>query len=73
MADLIHLIEYLLDQVELDDMEEVLVQAWLIWKQRNWVVHGGKFHNSGWLINRARDLLKEFRTAQEHMRTEQVM
>ena len=41
LVDLIHLMEYLLDQVELQDMEVVLVQAWLIWNQRNWVVHGG--------------------------------
>ncbi|XP_075653331.1 uncharacterized protein LOC142623764 [Castanea sativa] len=44
-------------------MEVVLVQAWLIWNQRNRVVHGGKFHDPGWLNNRARVLLEEFRTA----------
>ena len=30
LADFIHLIEYLLDRVELHYMEEVLVQAWQI-------------------------------------------
>ena len=30
LADLIHLMEYLLDHVELQDMEVMLVQAWLI-------------------------------------------
>ena len=60
LADLIHLMEYLLDHIELQDMEVVFVQAWLIWNQRNWVVHGGKFHDPGWLINRARELLEEF-------------
>ena len=44
-------------------MEVVLVQAWLIWNQRNRVVHGGKFHDPGWLNNRARELLEEYRTA----------
>ena len=65
LADFIHLIEYFLDRVELHDMEEVLVQAWKIWNQRNRVVHGGKFHDPGWLINRAGELLEEFRIAQE--------
>ena len=65
LADLIHLMEYLLDRVEIQDMEVVLVQAWLIWNQRNRVVHGGKFHDPGWSINRTRELLEEFRTAQE--------
>ena len=43
-------------------MEVVLVQAWLIWNQRNRVVHGGKFHDLGWLNNRARELLEEYQT-----------
>ena len=51
MADFIHLIDYLLDWVELHDMKEILVQAWQIWNQRNWVVHGRKLHDLGWLIN----------------------
>ena len=70
LADFTHLIEYLLDRIELHDMEEFLVQAWQIWNQRNWVVYGGKFHDPGWLITRARELLEDFRTAQDQMRTE---
>ncbi|XP_075654664.1 uncharacterized protein LOC142624799 [Castanea sativa] len=54
-------------------MEEVLVQAWLIWNRRNRVVHGGKFHDPGRLIIRARELLEEFRFAQDQMKTEPVM
>ena len=48
----------------------VLVQAWQIWNQRNQVVYGGKFHDPGWLITQARELLEDFRTAQDQMRTE---
>ena len=44
-------------------MEVVLVQAWLIWNQRNRVVHGGKFHDPGWLNNRATEFLEDFWTA----------
>ena len=73
LVDLIHLMEYLLDWVELQDMEVVLVQAWLIWNQRNQVVHGGQFHDLGWLINRAKELLEKFQIAQEQMGAEQVI
>ena len=61
--------EYLLDRLELHDMEEVLVQAWQIWNQRNRVVYGGKFHDPGWLITRARELLEDFRNVQDQMGT----
>ena len=62
-----------MDQVESQDMEVVLVQAWLIWNQRNRVVHGGKFHDPGWLNDCAREFLEEHWTAQEQMGTEHVM
>ena len=70
LADFTHLMEYLLDRIELHDMEEFLVQAWQIWNQRNWVDYGGKFHDPGWLITQAKELLEDFRTAQDQMRTE---
>ncbi|XP_075649846.1 uncharacterized protein LOC142620348 [Castanea sativa] len=73
MANMIQLMEYLLDRVESQEMEVVLVQAWLIWNQRNRFVHGGKFHDLGWLNNCAREFLEEYRTAQEQMRTKHVM
>ena len=46
------------------------MQAWQIWNQRNRVVYEEKFHDSGWFITRARELLEDFRTAQDQMRTE---
>ena len=64
---MVQLMEYLLDRVESQDMEVMLVQAWLIWNQRNRVVHGGKFHDLGWLNNRAREFLEDFRTASDLM------
>ena len=62
-----------MDRVESQDMEVVLVQAWLIWNQRNRVVHGGKFHDPGWLNDCAREFLEEHWTAQEYMGIEHVM
>lgn len=47
MVHMLQLMEYLMERVESHDMEVVLVQAWLIWNQRNRVVHGGKFHDPG--------------------------
>ena len=41
MVDMLQLMEYLMERVESHDLEVVLVQAWLIWNQRNRVVHGG--------------------------------
>ena len=67
MANMVQLMEYLLVRFESLDMEVVLVQAWLIWNQRNRVVHGGKFHDSSWLNNRAREFLEEFRTTSDLM------
>ncbi|XP_023905928.1 uncharacterized protein LOC112017706 [Quercus suber] len=52
-----------MERVESHDLEVVLVRAWLIWNQRNRVVDGGKFHDPGWLNNRATEFLEEFQTA----------
>ena len=40
MANMFQSMEYLMEWVESHDLEVVLVQAWLIWNQRNRVVHG---------------------------------
>ena len=73
MIDVLHLMEYLLDRVESEELEVVLVQAWLIWNQRNRFIHGGKFHDPGWLNNRARDYLEEYRIAIDQMGAEPEM
>ena len=52
-----------MERVESHDLEVVLVQAWLVWNQRNRVVHGGKFHDPSWLNNRAAEFLEEFQIA----------
>ena len=36
------LFEYLLDRLSMAELELFLVQAWIIWNQRNIVIHGGK-------------------------------
>ena len=58
--DFVALLEYLLDRINKIEVEMFLVQAWLIWNQRNRVVYGGKLLESGWLNRRTTELLKEF-------------
>ena len=62
--DVVALLEYLLDRLDRTEVELWLVQAWLIWNQRNRVVHGGKIIDPGCLNRRASELLEEFQQAQ---------
>ena len=41
-ADMMELMEYLLSRLSLKEMELFLVQAWILWNQRNRLLHGGK-------------------------------
>ena len=49
------------------ELELFLVQAWIIWNQRNMVVHGGQMKDPRWLNNRAAGLLEEYKKAQANM------
>ena len=42
------------------ELELFLVQAWIIWNQRNIVIHGGKLKEPSWLNKRAVDYLDEY-------------
>ncbi|KAL0004681.1 hypothetical protein SO802_012242 [Lithocarpus litseifolius] len=50
-TDFTSLLEYLLDQMENIEVELMIVQAWLIWNQRNRVVHGGKFMDPAMFVD----------------------
>ena len=39
--DIVVLFEHLLDRISTSDFEVFLVQVWLIWNQRNVIVHRG--------------------------------
>ena len=58
------LFEALLDRLQKEELELFLVQAWLIWNQRNTVIHGGQLREPGWLNKRAEEFLEEYRNAQ---------
>ena len=64
-ADFVQLIEELMDKLAVEELELFLVQCWVRWSQRNSVIHGGIFQEPSRLVNRATDLLEEYRRAQE--------
>ena len=58
--DMVQLFQYLLDRLDTDEVELFLIQAWVIWNQRNSVLHGGKLKEPSWLNKRAAKFLEEF-------------
>ena len=65
--DLLHLLEYLLDRLSLEEVEVFLIQAWLIWNRRNSVIHGGRFIDPGTINQRAAEYLEEYKHAQQQL------
>ena len=66
--DLLHLLEYLLNQLSLEEVEVFFTQAWLIC-----VIHGGKFIDLGTINQRVVEYLEEYKHAQQQLYTEPVM
>ncbi|XP_075640306.1 uncharacterized protein LOC142612059 [Castanea sativa] len=66
-GDILQLIEDLMGRLIVDDMELFFVQCWVIWNQRNLVLHGGSIQDPSWLVRRAENYLKEYRDAQVHL------
>lgn len=64
--DMLQLFLYLLDRLDMEDVELFLVQAWAVLNQRNSVVHGGLLKDPGWLNRRAAEYLEEYKQAQVH-------
>ncbi|XP_075665489.1 uncharacterized protein LOC142635170 [Castanea sativa] len=58
-CDIIQLFEFLFDRLSDADFEWFLVQSWLIWNQRNKVVHGRQMMDPRGLNKRALDYLDE--------------
>ena len=50
-----------------NEMDLFWAQAWLIWNQRNYVVHGGKLKDPSSLNKRAKEYADEFKQAQVHL------
>ena len=71
--DFVALLQYLLDRLNKTEVEMFLVQAWLIWNQRNRVVYGSKLLEPGWLNRRAAELLEEFQQLQVSLQAEKAV
>lgn len=70
---MIELMEYLLSRLTLQEMELFFVQAWLIWTQRNKLLHGGKIQDQNWLCKRAVEFLEEYRASQNYLNIDGVV
>ena len=62
--DVLQLFQELVERLSTVEFEAFLVQSWLIWNQRNTVMHGGKLKDPSWLNKRAKDYLEDFHQAQ---------
>ena len=63
-VDMLNLVEDMHGKLTNEELELFWVQSWLIWNQRNTLMHGGVIQDPGRLNQRARDYLEEFRMAQ---------
>ena len=62
-ADFIQLFDELMDRLTSEELEIILVQCWIIWNQRNSVLHGGILQDPSQLVQRVANLL-EYKDAQ---------
>ena len=67
--DMLQLWEELMARLTIDELELFLVQAWIIWNQRNALIHGKQLQAPGILNRRAEDFMDEFRHAQSYLVT----
>ena len=65
--DMLQLVDLLQHRLDDEELELFWVQCWLIWNQRNTIVHGGIIQDPSRLNQRAKDLLEEFRVAHQHL------
>lgn len=66
-VDFFQLMEDMRDRLSREELELFWGQCWLIWNQRNTVVHGGKIQHPSGLTKRAMDYNDEFKNSQVHL------
>ena len=66
-VDFSQLMEDMRDRLSREELELFWVQCWLIWNQRNTVVHGGMIQHPSGLTKRATDYIDEFKDSQVHL------
>ena len=63
--DFMQLLEVLLNGLDAAGMEFFVVQAWIVWNQRNLMVHGRQMKHPCLLNRRTANYMEEYRMAQE--------
>ena len=53
MDEFLHLFQFMMSKLSLEEFETFLVQCWLIWHRRNALLHGGEMQHPGQLNQRA--------------------
>ena len=66
-SDLVQLTEELLERLNLEELGLFWTQAWLIWNQRNSLLHGGKMKSPICLNKRAEECMEEYQRAQTQL------
>ena len=67
--DMLQLWEELIVRLTIEELELFLVQAWIIWTQRNAMIHGKQLQVPGVLNRQAKDYMEEYRSAQSRLAT----
>ena len=63
-ANFIQLMDDMMLKLMNEELELFLVLSWIIWNQQNTFVQGGALQDPSRLVQRAMDLLEEYREAQ---------
>ena len=64
---MMHLMEELLERLNQDEFHLFWTQAWIIWNQRNCLLHGGKLKVPSSLANQVEEYITEFKIAQTRL------
>ena len=57
-TNMMHLMEELLEHLNQDELELFWTQAWIVWNQRNCLLHGGQLKVPSSLTNRAKEYIR---------------
>ena len=66
-TNMMHLMEELLERLNQDELELFWTHAWIVWNQRNCLLHGGQLKVPSSLTNRAKEYITEFRITQTRL------
>ena len=64
---MLHLIEEFMECLTLEEFELFWTQVWIVWNQRNNLLHGGKMKISSSLNKKAEEYIEDFKCAQTQL------